>query len=129
MQINSETYVQHVLRTEAAITTDLTERISDRKVIRLLHGAIGICTESGELMDALKKGIYYGKPLDLINIKEEISDIFWYCGIMLDELGVTMDEIMTVNIAKLKARYPEKFCEEKAENRDLETERAILEGK
>jgi NTP pyrophosphatase (non-canonical NTP hydrolase) len=126
--ITSETYVQNVLRTEAPVSQELVDRISDQTNIRLLHGAIGICTESGELMDALKKGIYYGKPIDLINIKEEVSDIFWYCGIILDALGVTMDEVLTINIDKLKARYPEKFTEHHAENRDLETERAILEG-
>lgn len=127
--ITSETYVQNVLRTESEVSPELVNRLSNPNTIRLLHGAIGICTESGELMDALKKGIFYGKPIDYINIKEEVSDIFWYCGIILDALGTTMDEVFTMNITKLKARYPEKFTEYLAENRDLVKERAILEGK
>ena len=39
----------------------------------LLHGAMGLCTESGEIMDALKRHIFYGSPLDILNIKEEIG--------------------------------------------------------
>jgi NTP pyrophosphatase (non-canonical NTP hydrolase) len=126
--INSENYVDHVLKSEAHITTAIISRISDPKVIRLLHGAIGLSTEAGELLDMLKKHIYYGKPLDLINAKEEVGDSMWYAGLVIDVLKTTFDEVLTVNIDKLKARYPEKFTEFHAVNRDLETERKILEG-
>lgn len=125
--INSENYVDHVLVSEAPITDALVARISDPKVIRLLHGAIGLSTEAGELLDMIKKHIYYGKPLDLVNAKEEVGDSMWYAGLVIDVLKTTFDEVLTVNIDKLKARYPEKFTEFHAENRDLETERKILE--
>lgn len=127
--ITSNNYIEHVLKTESPVTDEMITRISDPKVIRLLHASIGLATESGEILDMIKKHIFYGKPLDLVNASEEIGDTLWYCGLAIDVLKTTLDEVMTVNIKKLKARYPEKFSEYHAENRDLETERAILEGK
>lgn len=126
--ITSENYVEHVVATESPVTGEMVARISDPTTIRLLHGAMGLCTESAELLDMLKKHIFYGKPLDLVNAKEEVGDNQWYAGLIIDILRTTMDEVLTVNINKLKARYPEKFTQFHAENRDLDKERSILEG-
>lgn len=93
---------------------------------RLLHAAIGICTEVGELQDALKKDFIYRKDYDTANIIEEFGDILWYVAVGLDGLGVTLEEAMEKNIAKLRARYGEKFTQEAALNRDLEKEREAL---
>lgn len=98
------------------------------KDMNILHGCIGIATESGELLDALKKNLFYGKPLDTVNIKEELGDVMWYVAILCRELDLSMEEILQTNIDKLKARYPEKFTEHNAINRDLGKERNILEG-
>ena len=97
--------------------------------INVLHGAIGCCTEAGELLDAVKKAMFYGKPLDSVNLKEEIGDLFWYIALICDELGVSFEEIFQMNIAKLAKRYPEKFTCEDALNRDLEEEREVLEAR
>lgn len=95
---------------------------------RLLHGAIGCCTEAGELQDMLKKHFFYGKPLDLVNIMEEAGDMLWYIAILLDAAGYTMSQAMDTNIAKLRKRFPDKYDDNKALNRDLVSERKILEG-
>jgi NTP pyrophosphatase (non-canonical NTP hydrolase) len=126
--ITSFNYVENVMRTESPVTQEMIDRISNPQTIRLLHGAIGLATESGELLDMLKKHIFYGKPLDLVNASEEVGDSQWYAGLVIDVLKTTFNEVLTINIDKLKARYPEKFTEYHAENRDLETERKILEG-
>jgi NTP pyrophosphatase (non-canonical NTP hydrolase) len=126
--IDSRNYVKYATNTEAPVTEAMIERVSKPETIRLLHAAIGLATESGELLDMLKKHIFYGKPLDLVNAKEEIGDSMWYTALVIDVLQTTMDEVMTVNIEKLAARYPEKFTEFHAENRNLEKERVILEG-
>jgi NTP pyrophosphatase (non-canonical NTP hydrolase) len=126
-RITSKNYVELACVTESPVTPELTARISDPKMIRLLHAGIGINTEAGEFIDMIKKHVYYGKPIDLTNLFEELGDTLWYVAIALDALGKTMDEAMATNIAKLSARYPEKFTEHHAENRDLDTERAILE--
>ena len=125
--MNNKEYVQSCLKTESPITESLKERFSDRN-IRLIHGAFGLQTESAELTDQLKKHIFYGKPLDVVNLKEETQDILWYISIIMDELDFTYEEAMETNIKKLKARYPEKFTEDKAINRNLEVERKILEA-
>ena len=94
----------------------------------LLHASMGLVTEAGEFQDMLKKHVFYGKPLDEVNLKEEIGDLLWYCAIALEALDTDFEAVMQTNIDKLKARYPEKFTEQKAENRDLVKEREILEN-
>ena len=94
----------------------------------ILHGALGIVTEAAEIADAVKKSIFYGKPFDLVNLQEEIGDCFWYLAILAKEAGMSFDDIMAQNIAKLKARYPDNFTEHHALNRDLKAERNVLEG-
>ena len=121
-------YIEKAIKTESKDFDKISNRLQDKSMIRLLHAGMGLATESAEFLDALKKAIYYGKKLDKVNLAEEMGDILWYCAIALDELGVSFEEVMEKNIAKLEARYPEKFTEEKAENRDLEAERKILES-
>ncbi len=73
------------------------------------HMIVGLSTEAGELLDALKKHKYYGRPLDVQNVKEEIGDCMWYLVQLCEEVGYSLDEAKVDNIAKLKKRYPEKF--------------------
>ncbi len=96
---------------------------------RLLHYVLGVGTEAGELQDALKRCIAYGKELDSTNVKEECSDVLWYIARILDHFNWSFEEVMETNINKLKARYGDKFSEHAALNRDLETERKVLESK
>ena len=72
----------------------------------LMHAAIGISGEAGELLDAVKKTWVYGKPLDLENVREEIGDILFYVTAMMNMLGLDEEEIVLENVAKLEARYP-----------------------
>ena len=72
-----------------------------------LHMAVGIAGESGELLDAVKKQAIYGKPLDLENVIEELGDLEFYMQGLRDGLGITRDEVLLANIAKLSRRYPQ----------------------
>jgi len=65
--------------------------------------------------------------LDRVNMAEEVGDLFWYIAIIAYELGFEFESVMEKNIEKLKARYGEKFSQEKANLRDLAQERSILE--
>lgn len=125
--LNSKDYIQDAIRTESTDFKAMDERLGEDGTKRLLHAGIGMATEAGEFLDALKKHIFYGKELDRVNLKEEMGDLFWYLAIACDELGVEFEPLMETNIAKLKARYGEKFSEVRAEKRDLGTEREILE--
>lgn len=102
--------------------------------MRLLHAGMGLCTEVGELMDQLKRHIFYGKELDKVNLFEEGGDISWYLRILADALSdlrrgqCSFEQMIANNIAKLKIRFPGKFNEEQAINRDLTAERRTLEN-
>lgn len=98
---------------------------------RIIHGLFGLITEIGELTDVFKKFFYYKKQPDWTNVQEELGDIFWYLCLLLDEVGKRtdepLDEPIHMVINKLKVRYPEKFLEAKAIERNLEEERIALE--
>ena len=98
-------------------------------VARAIHACLGLMSETGEIADALKKHIIYGKALDLINIAEENGDLLWYQALALRAVKVSMEDTMQKNIDKLKKRYGDKFTQAAALNRDLPGERAVLEGK
>lgn len=126
-EMNFEEYIKGVVRTENTDYKGIRERMSSVTSIRALHGSIGITTEAGELLDAVKKYIFYGRELDVVNIKEEIGDLMYYSALLADEFGFNLNLILQNNIEKLRARYPEKFTEDSAINRDLGKEREILE--
>lgn len=125
--MDTKKYKDMVLRTESKDFDSIASRLKDKRALRLLHGSCGIATEAGELLDTMKKHIFYGKEIDTVNIVEEIGDLMWYSAIILDELGVEFEQVMEKNINKLQARYGEKFSESRANTRDLDTERDILE--
>lgn len=116
----SQQFIQDALRTESPNFFPVNSRV--------LHAAMGCVTESAEMMDALKKSAFYGRELDVTNVLEEAGDILWYLAILFDALGTDFDTEMARVIAKLKARFPEKFTEDHAFNRDLGEERRVLEG-
>jgi NTP pyrophosphatase (non-canonical NTP hydrolase) len=123
-------YITQAKRTEPDYGPALLRVVKDPQMMKLLHAAMGLATEAGELLDAVKKHVYYGKPLDKTNLFEEGGDIQWYLAVLADYLGYrSFSPMQSKNIAKLKERYPEKFTEEKALNRDLVAERNVLVGK
>jgi NTP pyrophosphatase (non-canonical NTP hydrolase) len=122
-------YQQLAELTENKDFTLIFQRLfNDVKTLRLIHAAQGMATETGEFTDVLKKWIFYGKPVDEINLEEELGDLMWYVAEACNALGVDLNEVMYKNIEKLRTRYPEKFTEFDAQNRDLDAEREILEG-
>jgi len=74
----------------------------------ILHMAVGVSGEAGELLDAIKKHAVYQKQLDFDNVREEAGDILFYLTGLLNELGLTLNECIEANVEKLSKRYPEK---------------------
>ena len=120
-------FIKQAIKTENQDFDGMIERSGNKRIMRLLHGAIGASTESAEMLDALKKHIFYGTELDIVNIEEEVGDLLYYCAIICDELNLTLDKVCVKNIDKLQKRYPNKFTKDDAVNRDLKAEREILE--
>lgn len=95
----------------------------------ITHMLFGMITEMGELTDIFKKSMAYGKDIDWVNVEEEIGDIEFYIASFCRITGLDLQDIINTNVLKLESRYPEKFTEYHALNRDLEKERDILEKK
>ena len=87
-------------------TYDLTK---DIPVERLLTAALGLCAEGGEFTEVVKKMVFQGKPVNdenIFHMKRELGDICWYLAQACMALGTTFDEVIEMNVDKLKARYP-----------------------
>jgi NTP pyrophosphatase (non-canonical NTP hydrolase) len=126
--MNAEEYVKNAVRTQATDFAAMADRLKNPKTLQILHSLVGLATETGEIQDQLKKHIFYGRDLDKVNIEEEMGDLFWYLAVLSDALGVPFESVWEKNIAKLKARYGDKFNKEGELNRNLDKERKILEG-
>jgi hypothetical protein len=96
-------------------------------IVRLIHAGIGMATEGGEILEALID-LLRGEVYDPINWREEIGDFKWYAAIAAPVLGFAWGDDERLNIAKLRERFPDKFKAEDANNRNLNAERAVLEG-
>lgn len=101
--------------------------VPERQDLEVLHSAMGLCTESGEIMDIVKKRLIYGKEIDKAHLSEEIGDLMWYVSILLREFDLDFEQVLEQNIAKLSARYPNlEFSSDKALNRDLDAESKVI---
>tara|TARA_B100000686_G_scaffold143074_1_gene150573 strand:+ start:282 stop:695 length:414 start_codon:yes stop_codon:yes gene_type:complete len=81
----------------------------DCNVSQLLTAALGLTAESGEFTEVVKKIILQGKPYNEDNVfhmKRELGDICWYLAQACMALDTTFDEVIEMNVEKLKARYP-----------------------
>lgn len=126
---NIENYISDAMRTVTPNYSSIIERFSSNDIVNLTHGVIGIETEAGELLDVVKKFLFYGKEIDFINVKEEVGDLLFYVALILKVMGASFEEVMERNIEKLSVRYPKSFNEDDARNRNLEEERRVLEKK
>lgn len=110
---------------------DAAQTVDPKNVnLRLLHAAIGIYTEAAEALELVRDQLE-GKPFDTVGWGEEIGgDVSWYQALGHDAAGTDEDVEREKNIRKLEARNKGKtFNAEATVNRDVEAERAILEGR
>jgi len=116
---------------EAFVASRISPHAMRSNSIRAVHIAFGLTTEAGEFADILKKGITKNllwDELDKVNMKEELGDLLFYIQDAATMLDTSIEELAAINEAKLTARYPKGFTKEATDNRDLEAERAVLEG-
>lgn len=83
----------------------------------LLNACLGLSGEVGELLDMIKKWIFHKTPMDVDHLEKELGDVCWYIALFCHSTGLNLEKVMEKNIEKLKARYPEGFDTEKANNR------------
>jgi len=96
--------------------TTLNKEMSKKDM--LINGVMGLCGESGEAIDIVKKHLAQGHEIDKEKLIKELGDIAWYLAEMATVLDIEMEEIFVKNIEKLKKRYPEGFDKEKSLHRE-----------
>ena len=96
--------------------TTLNPELDKRDV--LINGVMGLCGESGEVIDIVKKHLAQGHELDKEKIIKELGDVAWYMAEIATVLDVELEDVLAQNIEKLKKRYPEGFSTEKSINRE-----------
>ena len=130
MTVDTQKYLEFVEGVTSAPSTNLAALLSriteleldyDANVPKLLTAALGLAAESGEFTEVVKKIILQGKPYNEDNVfhmKRELGDICWYIAQACMALDTSFDEIIEMNVDKLKARYPGgEFDVIKSENR------------
>lgn len=83
----------------------------------LINGVMGLCGESGEAIDIVKKWLAQGHELDKEKLAKELGDIAWYLAETAYALDIPLEKILRANIDKLKQRYPEGFDSGRSINR------------
>lgn len=116
MELNE--YSKKSLRTIRTLEGDLA----------IANASMGLCGETGELVDHLKKHVFHKAPLNTQHVRKEVGDVMFYLNWIVVMFGLSWDDILDVNIAKLMVRYPNGFNEDDANNRDLNKEEAAIRG-
>ena len=80
----------------------------DKKDV-LINSVMGLCGESGEAIDIVKKWLAQGHELDRAHLAKELGDVAWYLAEAATALDIPLEDILRANLDKLKARYPEGF--------------------
>ena len=91
---------------ELAMTT-LNPELNKKDV--LVNSVMGLCGESGEAIDIVKKWLAQGHELDKERLSKELGDIAWYLAEAATALDLSLEQILQANIDKLKKRYPDGF--------------------
>ena len=84
----------------------------------LINGVMGLCGESGEAIDIVKKWLAQGHELDKEHLAKELGDIAWYLAETATALDLDLEDVFQANIDKLKKRYPQGFDAQKSINRE-----------
>ncbi len=83
----------------------------------LVNGVMGLCGESGECIDLVKKHLYQGHELDREALKKELGDVAWYLAETAWAMDMNLEEVLRANLEKLQRRYPNGFSSQQSQNR------------
>lgn len=89
----------------------------DSKYPLWLNGALGLCGESGEVADIVKKHLFQGHPLGIDHMAKELGDISWYLAVTAYAIGYDLEQVIHMNVEKLRKRYPNGFDPERSLHR------------
>lgn len=75
----------------------------------ILNGILGLCGETGEVADHIKKATFQGHEFDVDKVVGELGDVCWYVAILAKGLNIDLETVMQKNIEKLQRRYHDGF--------------------
>lgn len=107
MTINE--YQHEALRTASGMNKDMP---------MIVNGVLGLCGESGECADMVKKNLFQGHELDEAHFAKELGDVAWYLAVSAYAIGYDLETILQMNVDKLRKRYPEGFDSERSLHRE-----------
>ena len=84
----------------------------------LVNGVMGLCGESGECVDIVKKYLFQGHTLDIDHLIEELGDVAWYIATTAASKGYTLEYVLQKNVEKLRKRYPDGFSADRSIHRE-----------
>ena len=96
--------------------TTLNRELSQKDI--LINAVMGLCGESGEAIDIVKKHLFQGHDLEKEKLAKELGDIAWYLAEAAVALDMDLEDIFSANIEKLRKRYPEGFDSERSIHRE-----------
>ena len=96
--------------------TTLNRELSQKDI--LINAVMGLCGESGEATDIVKKHLFQGHDLDREKLAKELGDIAWYLAEAATALDMNLEDIFSANIEKLRRRYPEGFDADRSIHRE-----------
>ena len=91
----------------------------DKKNV-LINSVMGLCGESGEAIDLVKKWLMQGHELDKEHLIKELGDVAWYLAEAATALGMPLEDILRANLEKLERRYPDGFSTERSVGREAD---------
>lgn len=98
-----------------ALRTANTDSLS--KYDLLMNGVLGLCGESGECADMVKKSVFQGHRLDREHLAKELGDVAWYLAVSAYAIDYDLERVLQMNIDKLRQRYPDGFDAERSLHR------------
>lgn len=84
---------------------------------KLTYPLLGLNGEIGEVCEKVKKHIRDGRELDKDDLTKELGDVLWYLAITARDLGINLQDVAEVNIAKLKSRKERGVIQGSGDNR------------
>lgn len=108
--LSPDEYQKRCLKTASAVSMATKNNL-------LVQGVMGMCGESGEAIDIVKKHFFQGHPLDPEHLAKELGDVLWYVATTAEAIGYSLEQVMDMNLRKLEKRYGAEFSEEHSMNR------------
>lgn len=123
-RLDEDRYIEEPYPHESSMTANRYQELAMRTAFEecrnLSNVGLGLAGEAGECADIIKKFMHQGHSFDRGAFKKELGDVAWYLALGCTVIGEKLEDILALNIEKLKKRYPDGFDSERSKYRDSE---------